>query len=307
MSACIDGATKDYKFGQKNNWRRWLWNNIVKRKIDKPLKECLVLYLAGESDLDRKVAVEKGFHPNNLIAVEKDKQVVKSLRDRGVICIHGDFIEVLKAFYWTDATIDVLIADFCGGFTNKNTKMIDALCAKYLPKQSLVALNLLRGRESGNAIPITCKYEFEKLATMRKEHRIKLSAKYKIAIPQIVPDDPKNRASMFWKSASTLWTYDHLELFQAEKNCVLTKNELLDLKDSLFDKAITESKPKFRSYNSGTLVYDSVLFSLIECMPQYRMTPESAPESWSLLPKIRAALAIRTQRMNGTLPMSPNE
>jgi hypothetical protein len=74
----------NYKFGTKANWRRWQWNRIVER-LAVPVRDAVVVYLAGPEDLDRPVALSKGFRPDNLIAVDRDGDVVKQLRMNGTL------------------------------------------------------------------------------------------------------------------------------------------------------------------------------------------------------------------------------
>ena len=41
---------ESYKFGNKNNWRRWQWNKIMER-LNKPPKDAVVVYLIGPCDI----------------------------------------------------------------------------------------------------------------------------------------------------------------------------------------------------------------------------------------------------------------
>jgi len=141
----------DYQFGVKNNWRRWQWNRIVERLrvLNKRPKNCLVLYLPGEKDLDRPVALSKRFSPDNLIAVEADKTVVDKLRVRGVNCIHGDLGKVIENWPDKEPRIDVVVADYCCGITEVVATFIESF--NFTPGVSdkfVVSINMLRGRDS---------------------------------------------------------------------------------------------------------------------------------------------------------------
>ena len=64
----------DYTSKPKEIWRRWVWNRVAER-INLSItgfkrSEAFGLYLVGPDDLDRPVAMEKGFLSLNLIAVE---------------------------------------------------------------------------------------------------------------------------------------------------------------------------------------------------------------------------------------------
>jgi hypothetical protein len=76
------GATHDYDVGPKNNWRRTIWNEIL-RRTDGQEKEKLILYLAGPQDLDRKVALQKGVPDQNLVAIDVVMDNVTRVREEG--------------------------------------------------------------------------------------------------------------------------------------------------------------------------------------------------------------------------------
>jgi hypothetical protein len=142
----MNGKDFDYNFGQKRNWRRSVWN-AIKEKLSVPVGEAVVLYLAGEKDLDRPVAISKGFKPWNLIAIDRDEQIVKHLKNSGTLAIKGDFLEVIKSWYGHQE-IHVIHADFCCGLINPTKDLAVALvCADFFPK-GVLSINLMRGRDS---------------------------------------------------------------------------------------------------------------------------------------------------------------
>ena len=44
---------ENYKFGRKNNWRRWAWNK-AKDRLSVPVKDAVVLYLPSKQNIDQK-------------------------------------------------------------------------------------------------------------------------------------------------------------------------------------------------------------------------------------------------------------
>lgn len=139
-----NGATHNYDFPSKRHWRRWVWNRIAER-TDNP-RDALVLFLAGPEALDLDVARSKGFRPQNMIAVERDPATVARLREAKVLTIEGDLNEVVTAWPM-HKPVGVLLADLCGGLQHKNVGLAGVLCAHQAFQDSVIAVNLLRGRD----------------------------------------------------------------------------------------------------------------------------------------------------------------
>lgn len=135
----------DYSFGNKAQWRRTMWNQIVKR-LQVPARDAVVLYLAGESDADRAVALRHGFRDENLIAVESEKKVTIKLRNAGILTINSDICEVCNS--WTSPKVDLVYADFCCGLTLKIQDFLVAIAGLAMFSESVVAINLMRGRDA---------------------------------------------------------------------------------------------------------------------------------------------------------------
>jgi hypothetical protein len=137
---------EDYKFGTKNQWRRWIWNRIEDR-VDVPKKEAVCIYLPGPNDLDRVEAKRRGFRDHNLIGVEREKKTLVSLRDRDVLVVDGDFLDVTLAVQKNNR-VDVVFGDYMHGLEksifNRTVNMM------FLPnlRQAVFAFNFLRGRDS---------------------------------------------------------------------------------------------------------------------------------------------------------------
>ena len=86
----------NYKNGRKNNWRRTVFNQVSARVS---ARDAIVVYLPGPQDLDRQVLCEKGFSPNNLIAVDKDRNVVASLRSKNKVAIKIIFFHYIYIIF----------------------------------------------------------------------------------------------------------------------------------------------------------------------------------------------------------------
>jgi hypothetical protein len=142
----------NYKFGTKNNWRRITWNRIIER-LHVPARDAVVVYLAGESDLDRQEAKRRGFRDNNLIPVERDKNVCKKLRDKKILCVHGDIIQALDG--WPiDRRVDVVLCDLVSGLEDKYIHAMNRwMNYREAFSTTVFCFNFQRGREhNGKAI-----------------------------------------------------------------------------------------------------------------------------------------------------------
>lgn len=135
----------NYSYGNKKQWRRWLWNRIAERTEDR--KNAFVLFLAGEDALDVAVAEQKGFQRKNMIAVERDRTTLQKLRASGLLAIEGDLLDVL-AGWPQDRPIDVLCADFCCGLEMKILQSLHQVPLIPSLSNAALAFNFLRGRDS---------------------------------------------------------------------------------------------------------------------------------------------------------------
>lgn len=139
----------NYKFGRKNNWRRWQWNIITKtlKNLGKKPQDSICLYLRGPDDKDREVALQKGFKSNNMIAVDINKENIKAAKQNGNNAI---FIGLgpLLSLWGKQPKIDIIVADFCCGMTETVKEFInDLLLCEGLTDHCILAINLLRGRD----------------------------------------------------------------------------------------------------------------------------------------------------------------
>lgn len=141
----LKSPNTNYAFAQKDHWRRYVWNQLRDRVKVHP-RDAVVIYLAGAQNLDREVAIKKGFHANNLIAVDSDKEVVTALRGSGQLAIHGDIHSVL--FNWPSHTpASAVILDYCGGVSSPRVGGIVSFLLRRQSAGCIVAVNALRGRD----------------------------------------------------------------------------------------------------------------------------------------------------------------
>lgn len=138
------GASFNYQFGTKKNWRRWMWNRISER-VAGGRRDALCVYLPSSEDCDRGVALEKGFTSDNLIGVEKNKKTLVESRKSG-LCVGGDFFEAIYAIQKTKK-ISVIYGDFCGGLSSEHVSHLRDLWLLPNTKDAVFALNYLRGRD----------------------------------------------------------------------------------------------------------------------------------------------------------------
>lgn len=147
----MSGADFDYKFGQKNNWRRWTWNQIADRltSLSKTPREAIGIYLPSRQNLDESIATSKRFNPHNLIAVEEELEVVIELRRRGVLTVHGSLFDVIRDWPWDRLPLQFIHADLCSCITDEVCEMFTT-CVYGLGRDGGALLfNLQRGRETG--------------------------------------------------------------------------------------------------------------------------------------------------------------
>lgn len=133
-----------YKNGQKNNWGGREWNVLSKWTPDHA--NAVVLYLPGSEDADRKRALDRGFHPANLIAVETNAKVVRKLRAQAVTTINCSLSKVCEA--WPAHTpVSILVADFQCGIEKEILDVVGAWLTNPAFSDCALTINLQRGRD----------------------------------------------------------------------------------------------------------------------------------------------------------------
>lgn len=285
------GESKDYKFGTKNNWRRRVWNELRDR-IFGDRRDSLVLYLSGEQDLDRPVALSKGFPENGMIAVDRSQMVVDRLRGQGKLAICGDLLSVLES--WPPhRPVDAVIGDFCSGLEKQTWKRLRVLWQNPAFTKAVCVLNFQRGREhSGNEwregstfIPID---------GVHPGHRGALFLM--LVIGGFAVRASPALADLGRKPVES-WTVRDIEV--AETTHAVVSNAFCK-----------KTHPLFLSYRSGrALHFDSVIFS--GYLKDFTPRPEHIAQfkqhgDVDLRRQIAAVLAHRTRRLNALSPRIKN-
>lgn len=139
----------NYKFGTKNNWRRWAWNRLAERV--KNGGDSLVLFMPSADALDIDVALSKGFARRNLIAVERDESTLAALRRKNIPTINGDILDVLVTWPMSPR-VGVVFLDFCCGLEKRVIEIITAAQLFRAFIESAWCVNLLRGRDATSSI-----------------------------------------------------------------------------------------------------------------------------------------------------------
>jgi len=285
------GKTKNYKFGNKNNWRRTVWN-IAAKHIPKK-KNAICVYVGDENDLDRPVAIKKGFYSNNLILVNNDKKTVKKIRAQNKLAILGDINEVIGS--WNNKhKISYLNLDICSGLEkNIQSNSILVLLKSVMERPGVVCINLQRGRdEYSNDLRLFYKkaMEEDKAKLPKGVNNLKhrgfllylaimdfLASKYEIKIRE---------------SYENKMDYVNIE-YKAEGIQPYTEQRAINL--FFWNFLLT---PTFYSYKSGVIM-DSLIIKISKNMPSFGYPP---PSIIKLSNQINAVLAVRTMRRRRILP-----
>lgn len=277
----MGGESFDYKFGNKNNWRRWVWNRIAE-KVDVPVKDAIVLYMAGELDHDRTVAIKKGFKAHNLISIERDRAVADALRDKRVLTICANIIEVLQS--WPlKKKVHAIYLDMCSGLENS---LVDVLrYAPFMPPffDAVWIFNLMRGRDRSTG------WLRDELAINfgREKHRgiiLKEWLNLYLGISAIRERHPE-------------WIHERED----------GANEVNLMRLASYTSVLnTASNPQFNSYKSASgQIFDSLIW-----ISPFRVLVTSEKKEWALsnhshslrnktvCRQVSAILAHRTMRMN---------
>lgn len=298
------GSRKDYDFDSKNRWRRMIWNLILRRTKGREKRE-LVLYLAGPDDFDRAVAVGRGVPSSNLIAIDRDRANIQSVRANGHLGICGDVIDVLRAWPRSKPVCAIML-DLCQGFQRLEDLHRIMLIQQFNPAlgKAIIAFNLLRGRDQesehermiiGGMIDRQQAYQLDE--TCNRFHK-----RYLEILDGV---DPKNRGLIF-----ALWYW--------AKGCHAIRKEDRQMR-ALFDRFgwwttalmfLTECiKPRIYTYKSATQVYDSVV--LYPWSYSFEADPLLTKQERGVISSLIgdanrqvaqstiATLAVRTRRLGG--------
>lgn len=149
----MSGATHNYRFGQKNNWRRRIWNWVLS-KPGKAKRDMGFLVLLGPDAADVEVLLSKGVQSAQIWGIDSHRLNCERTKRAypGVRVINADVAEVLSA--WPSGhPLDGIALDLCCNVSLTSDRVIGSLLSSDAiggPKDSCaVVVNLLRGRESG--------------------------------------------------------------------------------------------------------------------------------------------------------------
>jgi hypothetical protein len=289
------GANKDYRNGRKNNWRRWTWNN-VRERLHPTVRDSPILYLPGPEDLDRAVALSKGIHPDNLIAVDTCLRNVKRVRAGGGLAIHADIHDVIRA--WPDhVLVAAVLLDYCHGLEDH---LITAMEWMQRPPYMFapVAVNLRRGQDrSSRAVRID-------LRNFVRHYQLELISNGRYL------DVTKNRAALYgliFAMQVMLFTYgeDGIKAFHPIRTAEARTfaKRFSDIIQSLNAVSFTYRSASTNYYDS--LIYDNTQYrrsipgtlDVEEMTRRYQSVNQFRdPPKQEIVRKIAATLAHRTRR-----------
>lgn len=141
-----------YMIPAKVQARAAIWQ-AAKERLTCPVQEAVAVYLGGEADYDRDVALSLGFRPYKLFLVEHERRIFDQLRLKGKQAVFGELAAVVQNWpLTTDDTshqVNFLYADFQCGLVESATVMQQHLVSRDEFKDCVLAVNMLRGREVG--------------------------------------------------------------------------------------------------------------------------------------------------------------
>jgi len=256
----MNGGLSSYKFGQKNNWRRRVWNHI--RDNAKSPRLCVGLYLPAEEDLDYAVAVSKGFDPRNLIAVDRDASVVHSLRSKGRLVIYGELLDILRSWPVHRVPLGFIHCDLFSNYSPSAVSIahaaMESLC---LSGGGTLVINLLRGREN------SCAGQILK----------RLGAENGEAVHRAIPITTAMGAAWAGVTVSNLFQ-EGTQIWKSQASAADRVVDILQRRRLMF------------SYKSNGQVFDSAVFNLPPVQGQRRRATDETRQ-------IAAILAHRTMRL----------
>lgn len=310
------GSNRNYKVGPKNNWRRTIWNEVLARTAGREQTE-LVLYLAGPQDLDREIAEEKGVPRQNLVAIDKSLANVTMVRSgKGAPAIQADIYEVLSSWP-NDRRVCAVLLDFCCGLELKAIGVYDTLERPAL-RSAVVMVNFMRGRDPlTNAIRARLtdpdSYPMSPVHMIGGESTFYLSEKHRAlqflslhAIELWQALERQHGLAALGAVGISLDSARAVELgFSADEQSELMRSAWMVFANRIF----VALSPRFFSYKSGSLTFDSAVFvSHASGFDDPRM-PQSIASTYDLVVaskhqsdigtarKISAMLAVRTRRL----------
>lgn len=265
----------------KNNWRRWAWNRI-KERCPVPPREARILYLPSHEDLDRPIAISKGFRTDNLIACEKTSKVVKQLRSQGVNVIHAKIAEVISA--WPENwPLHGVVADLCCGVEKQVVDLAGSLYSAIgIASGSGIVVNVQRGRDY----------------SWRDKHGTAKEARY------VIEDEISKLRN--WPGERHRGAHISFIFVQQQSMTSLRLGLALDwivLEGAMLVKECDFTFNSYKSTQKYSNYFDSVAMSFPEMWaPEYSvmMNPSAIGPPVSVRRRIAAFRAVRTARLRPT-------
>jgi len=286
----MNGSDLNYNFGRKNQWRKWVWNKF-KDSFPHNRKEKIILYLSGPSDIDREIAINKGFDSRNLIAVDTNHKNIENIRKSGNLAICGDLSEII--FNWNMEPISGIHADFCHGVNDSviNRFML-SLCSENVAPGAAICANFLRGRDTIGARMSADNIKHLKFLYSHPNHG--LTSKQ-------LESELKKRSWIFFNKVARLWTNWLIAVaMNPEQKRIQYKNYLPEFIPFWITGAVHEMKASFSSYRSKNsfAFMDTVFFrKCIESKSDADGDIMNHLNNYDLKRQLSAIKAIRTRRI----------
>lgn len=271
------GACRNYRRGgEKNQWRRMVANEVLRRTAGREKKE-FVIYLTGPQDTDRDVFIEKGVPRRNLFAVDHVNENVSRMRDRQNYGITDEIMNVLWSWP-ADRPVCAVLLDFCCGFERWIEELFDAFSNPAL-RAAVVAVNLQRGRDKSS----------NDVRSLLTDHAAL---------------DDKHRAKALLRSSILRWYYK-IERGQGRTPSIFEGVKRLPSVEA-------KLQARYESYRSGGLVFDSAIctfawvFLPVEAArwkDSWKDFPNDARRKPSTQRRLAAQFALRTMQRSGTFPV----
>jgi len=246
----------------------------------------------------------------NLIGVDLDRTNVDSLRTARVPTLNGD-IETVVASWPVDRPVCAVLLDFCAGFTQPAVDIYDLLERKPF-RQAVIAVNLQRGRDpySNDIRRAYAGKGDDDFPWMRAIATLGYG-------PSNGPADglPDTHRALQWL------TYHAADAAHVGVQTILDKIRALQGYEAGYEDFFwlmnagayfQHAKPKFYSYPSGVLTFDSVVITnpsrridesiaaeqadadVVDAAIEAQHASQRCPE---MARKIAAMLAVRTKRL----------
>jgi hypothetical protein len=300
MSSGLDS----YDNPEKNKWRRWQWEQATRllpefimrpsfnpRKLNAidriTVQNKTVAYLCGPDDLDRHVALQLGYLPENLLAIDKNAANIDSVRRNGgtgISCDLSKFLLSASGFH-----VDILLADFTWGITSNFFEfLISMFASDVISDDTVVVINLLRGRDSHSNFlrDLIAQYEHKiapQFKTMRSWQAL-WAASIVSAYPVLVFNN---------QHRSNLHEWLNINSFHKACDCFETR------KYAYVNCMRSSFKASGYTYKSGPQYFDSIACVWVRrcCDAEFYRPMFSAYRDEQTFRKIAALKAVRTQKL----------